>query len=206
MRNSNLQTIQTYEEHTQDYINNTTHPTTTGTVKNWIDEFLTGVPRTARILELGSAFGREADYLYQLGYKIECSDAAQAFVDILKRKGYPARKLNAITDSLGEPYDVIFANAVLVHFTRDETNQVLHKVYDALDEHGVFAFTVKQGEGEKWSSPSEDKLGVSRYFCYWNEDDIRQVVEEAGFKQVIATGDQATSRATWVQVIARKMK
>jgi 2-polyprenyl-3-methyl-5-hydroxy-6-metoxy-1,4-benzoquinol methylase len=204
MSNSNQQTIQAYENHVQDYIDGTVQDTTDGTVKTWIDEFLTDLPKTARILEFGSAFGRDATYLQGLGYKVECTDATQAFVDLLSQKEFNARTLNAITDDLGGPYDLIFANAVLLHFTRDEVKQVLRKVFNALSDHGTFAFTVKQGEGEKWSEPSEDKLGVPRYFCYWTGDQIAQVVKEAGFAEVKATGDQPTSRATWVQVIARK--
>lgn len=123
---------------------------------------------------------------------------------MLNQKGFNARHLNAITDDLGGPYDLVFANAVLLHFTREQTKQVLRKVRNALNEHGTFAFTVKQGEGEKWSEASEDKLGVSRYFCYWTEDQIRHAVQEAGFSDVKASGDQPTSRATWVQVIAKK--
>ncbi|HSW77587.1 MAG TPA: methyltransferase domain-containing protein [Candidatus Chromulinivoraceae bacterium] len=204
MNDPNQETIQAYESHVQDYINGTVQDMGDGTVKDWIDEFLTDLPKTARILEFGSAFGRDAAYLQKQGYTVECTDATQAFVDLLNQKGFSARHLNAITDDLGGPYDLVFANAVLVHFTREETKQVLHKVLAALGEHGTFAFTVKQGEGEKWSEASEDKLGVSRYFCYWTEDQIRQVVQEAGFSEVKASGDQPTSRATWVQVIARK--
>ncbi|HEX3568869.1 MAG TPA: class I SAM-dependent methyltransferase [Candidatus Saccharimonadales bacterium] len=204
MNDSNQQTIQAYEDHVQDYINGTVQDMGDGTVKDWIDEFLTDLPKTARILELGSAFGRDATYVQSIGYTVECTDATQAFVDLLNQKGFNARKLNAITDDLGGPYDLVFANAVLVHFTRDETKQVLRKVFDALSEHGTFAFTVKQGAGEKWTDAAEDKLGVSRYFCYWTEDQIRQVVQGTGFSEVKASGDQPTSRATWVQVIARK--
>jgi len=206
MSNSNQQTIQAYENHVQDYISGTVQDMTDSTVKSWIDEFLSGLPKTARILELGSAFGRDATYLQSLGYKVECTDATQAFVDLLNQKGFNARKLNAITDDLGGPYDLVFANAVLLHFTRDEAKQVLRKVLNALNDHGTFAFTVKQGEGEKWSKPSEDKLGVPRYFCYWTEDQIREAVQEAGFTEVKTAGDQPTSHATWVQVIAQKSR
>jgi predicted TPR repeat methyltransferase len=148
--------------------------------------------------------GRDAAYLQSLGYKVECTDATRAFVDLLNQEGFNARILNAITDDIEGSYDLIFANAVLLHFTRDEAKRVMRKVMNALNSHGTFAFTVKQGEGERWSVPAEDKLGVSRYFCYWTEDRIRRAVQEVGFTSVKAAGDQSTSHATWVQVIAHK--
>lgn len=204
MNDSNQRTLDAYENHVQDYIKGTVQNMGDGSVKQWINNFLAGLPKTARILEIGSAFGRDAAYIQSKGYKVECSDATQAFVDLLNQKGLHARKLNAITDDISGPYDLIFANAVLVHFTREETAQVLHKIFSALKEGGIFAFTVKQGKGEEWTEPSDDKLGVSRYFCYWDEDRLRQAVLDAGFSDVRAVGDQLTSRATWVHVVARK--
>lgn len=200
MTDSNHQTIQSYEAHIQEYINGTPQDVS-GVVKEWLDEAIARLPKDAHILEFGSAFGRDASYLQNLGYKVECTDATQAFVDLLKQKGFNAHQLNAITDDLGSQYDFVLANAVLLHFTRDETKQVLQKVFAALNSGGTFAFTLKQGEGEKWS---EDKLGAPRYFCFWTDEQIRQLVEETGFTDVKVTGDKVTTNATWLQVIARK--
>ena len=200
MSNSNEQTIQSYEEHIKEYIDGTPQAVE-GVVKEWLDEAIMGLPKNAHILELGSAFGRDAAYLHDLGYNVECTDATQAFVDLLNKKGFKARRLNAITDDLGGPYDFVLANAVLLHFTREETKQVLQKVFEALRPGGTFAFTLKQGEGEKWS---EDKLGAPRYFCFWTKEQIRQLIEAAGFTNVRVSGDKTTANATWLQIIVRK--
>jgi SAM-dependent methyltransferase len=201
MNDSNDKTIQAYEAHVQEYIDGT--PTTVdGVVKDWIDEATSQLALDARILEFGSAFGRDAAYLQGQGFSVECTDATQAFVDLLKEKGFDARHLNAITDDLDGPYDLVLANAVLLHFTRDEVKQVLAKVHAALKPGGTFAFTVKQGEGEKWV---DDKLHAPRYFCFWTEELLQPVIKQAGFAEVKITGDQATRNNTkWLQIIARK--
>ena len=93
------------------------------------------------------------------------------------------------------------ANAVLLHFTRDEASQVIKKVFDALNTNGKFAFTLKQGEGEGWS---EEKLGAPRFFCYWTEPQIREVLESAGFCGVEISGDKETANATWLRIVAKK--
>lgn len=200
MTNSNQETIQSYEEHVPQYINGTPQEVS-GVVKDWIDESIADLPKDARILELGSATGRDAAYLQSLGYTVECSDATEAFVDLLTQHGFNARKLNVITDEFGGPYDFMLANAVLLHLTRDEMKQVLSKISGALSEHGRFAFTLKQGEGEEWS---DSKLGAPRFFCYWTEDQIRLYLEEAGFNDIKISGDKATTNATWLQIIAQK--
>ena len=198
---SNQQTIQSYEAHVREFIDGTPHDVS-GTLKDWIDEAISGLPEDADVLEFGSASGRDAAYLLNLGYKVECSDAAQSFVDLLKQRGFNTRKLNAITDELGpRRYDLVLANAVLLHFTRDEAESVLTKVYAALKDNGRFAFTLKQGDGEKWT---DDKLGAPRYFCFWRADQVRQLVQDAGFTDVKIKGDIPSSNATWLQIVAIK--
>jgi hypothetical protein len=94
---NNSRTINSYDGHVQQYIDGTPREVS-GTVKEWIDRTFTDVPKSAHILELGSAFGRDAAYLQDQGYHIECSDATPAFVDLLRQKGFDAHSLNAITD------------------------------------------------------------------------------------------------------------
>lgn len=75
----------------------------------------------------------------------------------------------------------MLANAVLLHFTADETRKVIQKVYSALNDNGVFAFSVKKGTGEVWSN---EKLDAPRYFNYWDEADLVYVTLLAGFKEL----------------------
>lgn len=200
MSETNNTTISSYNSHVQEYMGGTPHEVP-GVVKDWLDGSLADVPKDARVLEFGSAFGRDAEYLTGLGYKVECTDATPAFVDLLQSKGFDAKVLNAITDDLPQGLDFVLANAVLLHFTRDEASQVISKVFGALNAGGKFAFTLKQGEGEGWS---EEKLGAPRYFCYWTEPQIRQVLETTGFGDVETSGDKATANSTWLQIVAKK--
>lgn len=148
MSTTNSRTIESYNTHVQQYINGTPSRVS-GVVKSWIDRSLKGIEKNARILEFGSAFGRDAQYLSNLGYTVKCTDATPAFVELLKAKGLDASLLDAITDNLPQQLDFVLANAVLLHFTRVEVQQVIKKVYTALNTDGRFAFTLKQGQGEE---------------------------------------------------------
>ena len=200
MSKTNNRTVESYNAHIQEYIDGTPHEVL-GVVKDWLDGSLADVPKDARILEFGSAFGRDAKYLAGLGYTVECTDATPAFVDLLQQKGFDAKVLNAITDELPQGLDFVLANAVLLHFNRDEAVLVIKKVFDSLNTNGKFAFTLIQGEGEGWS---EKKLGAPRFFCYWTEPQIRDVLESTGFGDVEISGDKAAANATWLQIVARK--
>lgn len=200
MGTENQLTVRSYHYRVGEYVDGTVQEVS-GTVKEWLDQTFVDVPKDANILEFGSAFGRDATYLQEQGYQVACTDATPAFVDLLRQKGISANILNAINDELPQGIDVVLANAVLLHFTRDETEAVIAKVHGALKPGGKFAFTLKQGEGEKWS---DDKLGAPRYFVYWTDEQIRAVLESAGFSDVNVWGDRATENSTWLQIIAKK--
>lgn len=131
-----------------------------------------------RILEIGSGTGKDAKYIASKGYPIELTDASQGFIDHLRTKGFEPRLLNAIEDELGENYDMIFADAVFLHFTEPELRLVLNKVHEALKPTGRLAFTLKAGEGEE---STIRKMDGPRYFHFWLEDEITQILQETGF-------------------------
>lgn len=200
MSESNNTTLQSYEGNVQAYIDGTTQ-TVDGVVKEWLDTAVSGLASDAHILEFGSAFGRDATYLHSLGYNVECTDATEGFVDLLQQKSFNARKLNAITDTIEGSYDLVVANAVLLHFNRQETAGVLNKVFKALSDGGRFAFTLKQGDGEGWS---EEKLNAPRYFCYWTKEQIGQLLNDSGYADVQVNGGTGARDVKWLHIIANK--
>ena len=193
---SNKKTIESYDGHIDEYINGTPQ-LVSGYVKDWLDSSLDGLPKNARILEFGSAFGRDAAYIQDKGYSVECTDATPGFVKLLKSKGFNARQLNAIMDDIPIGITLLVANAVLLHFTRNETRHVASKVYDSLENNGRFAFTLIKGIGESWS---DSKLNAPRYFCYWTKDDIQALLTDVGFRESTIIEDSSG----WLQIIATK--
>ena len=119
MSEANKKTLQSYEAHVTEYIAGTPQAVD-GHVQDWIDRSLSYISAGSTILEIGSAFGRDADYIESHGYRVERTDATKSFVEFLRKHGHDAKVLNALTDELGGPYDMALANAVLLHFTPDE--------------------------------------------------------------------------------------
>jgi SAM-dependent methyltransferase len=201
MTDSNQKTVESYEHGVNQYIQNSPNRRS-GPVEDWIDKSLEGLAKEARILEFGSAYGRDAGYMESKGFYVEKTDVTQGFVDILKQKDPKARLLNAITDDIPGTYELIIANAVLLHFTTEETVHVTEKVLRALQPGGRFALTLKQGDGEGWL---ENKGMGPRYFNYWQRDDIVELLSKLGFIDINAWVDESDSaNATWIMVIAEK--
>lgn len=202
MQTSNQKTLYAYESGSQSYITKTPAHVVGG-MKAWIDNALSGLHESARIFEIGSGHGRDADYIESLGYDVECSDAAQSFVSALLAKGFNARIHNAITDPIIGSYDLIFANAVLPHFTHEETTLVTSKVLTALKPRGRFAFSLKKGEGEKWCTK---KLGAPVCYHFWTIKQVEALLRNMGFSKWSITEDAPNflEGEVWIQVIAYK--
>jgi 2-polyprenyl-3-methyl-5-hydroxy-6-metoxy-1,4-benzoquinol methylase len=199
MNDSNSKTLLSYNEHVREYVDGTLQ-IVTGAAKDWIDAAIDNLPLQAKILELGSAFGRDATYIASKGFAVECTDATEGFVSLLQTKGFNARLLNVLSDDLTDKYDLIFANAVMLHFTQSEFSFVLKKLFHSLNKGGRFAFSLKRGKGESWSN---EKLGAPRFFCYWEKANLEPLIIEAGF--VSWTIDEAVTQrvhAEWLFIIA----
>jgi SAM-dependent methyltransferase len=196
---SNRLTLDTYEAHVQEYVDGTTHEMSDA-VKDWVDESLRRIRKNGSILELGSAFGRDADYIESKGFHIDRTDATKAFVELLRGKNQRAEVLDAIHDDFFGKHDAVFANAVLLHFTLEEAQKVISKVYDHLSDDGVFIFSLKQGDGESWSS---EKVGAPRYFRLWRPQEVQTTLSSIGFRDIsISPTDEPAAK--WLHVIAQK--
>ncbi len=198
---SNRQTLDSYERHVPEYVAGTAK-ILSGAEKTWIDAVLSRLPQTSQILEIGSGPGRDAEYIRKSGFNVTCTDAAVAFVERLEKSGKPARLLNVLSDPLPLGFNLILANSVLLHFTRAEFEVITQKVYGALRNGGLFAFSLKRGDGEDWSN---HKLNAPRYFCYWQPDEVAAQLSQAGFSEcAIDTATTERKHSEWMYVIARK--
>jgi SAM-dependent methyltransferase len=188
-------TLAAYQNRVQEYVQCTPWPFPE--LIAFLDRFA-GLAGAGPVLELGSGPGRDASYLESRGVRVIRSDATPAFVTLLREADHDARLLDARTDPLGGPYQGIFANAVLLHLSRDQFGDLLRRALAATVPGGVLAFTLKDGDGEAWS---EHKLGVPRHFTYWREPAVRAALHRAGWPG--ASVDHVASGGGWLHVVAR---
>ena len=171
-------TLTAYEHGAEQYARRTaTTPRTP--VSDWLQGLCQQIPPSAQVLELGSGPGHDADFLETQGLQVLRTDGARAFVGRLRADGHRAEVLNVVTDALGGPYDLVLANAVLLHLTRPQLARFLVRAVQAIRADGLLAFTVKKGNGQEWST---DKLDRPRYFTYWQEPELRTLLNETGWQ------------------------
>ncbi|QEE42296.1 class I SAM-dependent methyltransferase [Methylobacterium sp. WL2] len=198
---SNRTTLSSYAAKFRQYGERSTQ-TLAGASKTWIDQILIGLEPDAAIFEMGTAHGRDAAYIAARGYAVLCSDAVPEFVAELLAKGVPAIVFDLLTDPFERQYDLILANAVLLHFTDAEFDHALLKTVGALSAGGRFAFTLKAGQGSEWSNA---KIDAPRYFRYWSRDELIERFDAHGLRDFTidaVTTDRA--HAEWIYVTVRR--
>lgn len=201
MKDTNKKTIQSYESHIAKYIERTPKQISKS-VKTWINSTLLNLPANSKIIEIGSGPGTEAKYIEEQGYKVVRSDATKGFVSLLNNQGYFAKTFNLITDEFDSKYDLVFAHAVLLHLTKNEAIESINKIFKTLNNDGRFSFSLKIGKGEKIS---DEKIDAPRYFNYWQENEITNVLKNVGFNNIeISNGYTRHNNANWLYLIAMK--
>lgn len=189
-------TLATYQASADRYIEDTIRQPPA--LLAYLDRFA-GLAGQGHILELGSGPGWDAGYLEQRGIQVTRSDATSAFVERLRAAGHDARLLDIRSGDLGGPYDGVLANAVLLHLSRDQFRDALRRMRQAVTAGGLLAVTLKEGDGEQWSTA---RLGLPRHFTYWREAALRHALQDSGW-DITFLAHVAGRADQWLQLIAR---
>lgn len=189
---ANQRTLAAYEQ-AADLYRSLAPPEPGPDIVAFLEEIVARIP-SGQVLEVGSGPGIDARWLESRGLRVTRTDATAAFVEFMRADGLTAQHLNVVTDDLGGPYDAIYAGAVLLHLPTNDFASVLGKARAAARN---LAFTVKEGDGEEWTTV---RLGVPRWFRYWREAPLRAALEAAGWRVEILRHVQGR-RDDWLQVL-----
>jgi SAM-dependent methyltransferase len=176
-------TIGAYDTYADDYAQSTS--AMPEAVAGNIARFVATVGPEGRVLEVGSGPGRDALALEQIGLSVRRTDISPGFVRQLRSAGYVADQLDPLRDDLTDPlrdgasYDGVWANASLIHVRRESLPIVLRRLASATRPGGTLHVTLKEGDGESWSV--HGSVSAPRFFTYWREDALRDVIHQAGW-------------------------
>jgi SAM-dependent methyltransferase len=169
-------------------------------VRAELDWLASVLPPGGRVLEIGSAGGRDALALEERGLVVRRTDVTPAFVELMRSRGHDAELLDPLTDDLVDerhgPYDGVWANACLLHVAREDLPTVLRNLAGATRPGGALAMTLKEGDGEEWSVHGH--VRAPRRFVYWREAPLRAVLADAGWRVQDLTHDVGTTGQEWL--------
>lgn len=164
------QTLQFYENNTQDFISRTLEADMSETQKR----FLSYVKPGSRILDLGCGVGRDSKAFQDHGYYVEAVDGSPALCAFASQLlGKPVRRLLFENLDYEDAFDAVWASASLLHVPSSSIADVLKKIRGSLKAHGIFYLSVKHGDFEG------NRNG--RYFTDYTEERLCKLLKDCGF-------------------------
>lgn len=145
------------------------------------------LPKNSKILEIGAADGANSLFLESLGYNVTASDVAPAFINALKKCELKTIKFNVLEDNFPENYDGVLCWRVFVHFTPEDILLALKRIFKALNQNGRLIFNVidratHSCDNEMKDFSGEYEMGAKRYYAYYTENEIRNIIAKTNFK------------------------
>ncbi len=198
-KNKNDLTIKTYQENFDVYTEGTVSEVK-GEVKIWIDSFLNKLPHGAKILEIGSATGRDARYFASQGFDVTCADIIPQALTKLQVEGFKTEYFDFRNEPKKEwldSFDGYFANGVFVHAPVEIFEKNLENISKIVHHDGIIGLSFKPGEGEDLS---EDKVNAPRYFKYYTEEILKQIISKYPLEILELV---YTNEGKWLRVILK---
>jgi SAM-dependent methyltransferase len=172
-----------------------------------IEAFAAELGAGARVLEIGSGSGRDALVLEEAGLRVRRTDVTPGFVRMLRADGHRADVLDPLTDDLADPgdpapYDGVWASACLLHVARPDLPTVLSRLAAATRPGGLFHLSLKEGDGESWST--HGNVAAPRFFTFWREEPLRAALAGAGWRVRALEHEEDQRGHPWLDVVAER--
>lgn len=179
-----------------------------------IDDFMEALPDKGRILDVGCAGGRDSEVFAKQGFDVVGIDLVEQFLEYARNRVPEGTFKKMDTNELefeNKSFVGIWADAVLIHQSREEAKEILEDFYQLLKAEGCVFIAVKRGKG---GGTREDDLaeGVERHYTYFQKDELEELLKELGFKVEFSLAnedyrkdkDESREDIVWVKVCGRK--
>lgn len=169
-----------------------------------LNSFAELVPKGGKVLDIGCGTGRDTFFLAERGLQVTGIDFSQAMIE-RARKLVPSAFFEVKDfeqlDFMNE-FDGVWANASLHHVPKEQLPGVLNSIKRALKPGGYCFIKVKHGQADGLRDNEKFGKVISRYFAYYGNQELRELIEGAGFS--IQTLEN-TTEDEWIDVVARSV-
>lgn len=151
-----------YDEKADEFIEKTINVD----VSDSIQKFIKNLPKNGKVLDVGCGSGRDTVTFKNLGYQVTAFDASEKLSQQASKKiNHPIMTMKIENIPWKEKFDGIWAMASLVHLPRNELQQNLHKLMEALKPCGTLFISLKSGIGEGTDENN-------RFFTYYSKEEL----------------------------------
>ena len=155
----------------------------------------------AMVLDVGCGSGRDLLWFKKKGFEVIGFEGSACLAE-LAREHSGVEVIEGDFDTYDFSFisaDAIIASGSLVHVQHERLADILQNIVQALEKHGIFYVSLKQGEGTK----TDD---LERPFYYWKDEELREVFESLDFKVLDSYQNKsiANSDDVWLSYILRR--
>ena len=166
------ETIATYNAKAKEYADLTEPETATASLQ----DFISLMPKGARVLDLGCGPGTSSAHMRDAGLNPDPLDASQGMIDIAKAKFGLDARLGTFDDIPDTPtYSGVWANFSLLHAPREDLPRHLTALHQATHANGILHIGMKTGEGMARDT-------INRRYTYVTVPELRQLLTDAGYE------------------------
>lgn len=181
-----------------------------------LDDFSALLAKGDRVLDAGCASGRDTALLEERGFNVTGIDLSSGLIKLAREKHPNITFVEGSFLKMDFPdnsFEGVWAHASLVHLeTEEDTNRAVEEFYRVLTDEGIIHILVKAQTGEKKTAVVSDSLsGHDRFFQYYTQTEVREMLEKIGFvvihleqyKETDKTPD-GRPEVEWILVLAKK--
>mgnify|MGYP003290805787 CR=1 FL=1 len=178
-------------------------------IERLIKESFSKLSEHAKVFEIGSGDGSNAKFIESLGFEVTASDTADEFIEATKKQGVNTIKFDALEDDFPEKYSGMFCWRVFVHFTKEDALKIIQKVYDNLENGGIFIFNAinretKNIDNEWVDFEGEYHMGVERYYNYFLQEELDDIINQTKFKIETFYKNGGDNNNKWLIYVLKK--
>lgn len=170
------------------------------TIKIHADNFIAHL-NGLNIIDIGCGPGRDVKYFFDNGYNVVGLDMSEKLLQVAKKKTPGAsfeHKNMKNLDVLKKKFNGLWSCGSFYHLEKKDAILTLKGFYNILLPGGQMYLALKEGEGEIFIK----NLGEEKFYSFYNEDEIVELVEKVGFniREII----KEKKEANWINIFAEK--
>jgi ubiquinone/menaquinone biosynthesis C-methylase UbiE len=179
MRAYQEDTLRFYDDHVDDYYQKTKSLQKTGI----ITEFVTHLPKGAKVLDIGCAYGRDTEYLVKRGFDTSGIDLSPNMIKKAKTlvKGARFEVMDVLKlDFPNNHFDGVWCSAILLHLKKADVEIALAEINRVMKKDSIAYFEAKEGKGETIAADNRFG-GAKKFYTYFSRQEFDGLVKKKGF-------------------------
>lgn len=147
-------------------------------LKDEMGKFVSSVSQIGtKIVDLGSGPGNESLLLQEAGLSPVCVDSSLEMARACNEKGLDACVMDFYNLGFSDnSFDGAWMSFSFLHVPKKNASEVLSEVSRVLVDNGIFYLSLFEGEEEGPRQQDLKKFGVERYFSYYQQDELEELL------------------------------